>query len=113
MKFGVLLFLFSSAAALTPGWRPQGLRSPPTPPGVRLPEPQWIDQVLDHNDMSDKTTWKQRYFVNDTFWDKQNGPVFLLLGGEGPDNPAWLAVDTEIMINAQKFKALVFTIEHR
>ena len=63
--------------------------------------------------MSDQTTWKQRYFVNDTFWDKQNGPVFLLLGGEGPADPGWLATDTEIMINAQKFKALVFTIEHR
>ncbi len=111
-NFIVLLFLFSCAAALAPLQRGV-LRAPPTPPGVKLPEPQWMVQYLDHFNKDSKTTWNQRYFTNDSFWDKESGPVFLLLGGEGPDNPAWLVADTEIMINAQKFKALVITIEHR
>ena len=111
-NFVVLLFLFSCAAALAPLQRAV-LRAPPTPPGAKLPEPQWMVQYLDHFDKDSKTTWNQRYFANDSFWDKVSGPVFLLLGGEGPDNPAWLAADTEIMINARKYKALVITIEHR
>ncbi len=112
MKFVILLCLVSCAVAFLPRQR-VGLRAPYTPPGVKLPPAQWIDQYLDHFDKNSKTTWKQRYFVNDTWWDKENGPIFILLGGEGPDSPEWLVVDTEIMINAQKFNAMVITIEHR
>ena len=91
-----------------------GLRSPPTTPGAKLAEDQWFaGQKLDHFDPKETRTWKQRYFVNDTNWDGKDGPVFVLIGGEGPASPAWLAEQTEIMVNAQMNKALVFSLEHR
>jgi len=57
--------------------------------------------------------WKQRYFVNDTNWDRSNGPVFLSLGGEGEADPVWIGVNTDMMRNAEKYKALAVMIEHR
>lgn len=94
--------------------REQGLKAPYLLEGTPTPPPQWVDQKLDHmSSSSGDKTWKQQYFVNSSWWDKDKGPVFLLLGGEGPANPAWLVADTNIMRNAQKYRALVFTVEHR
>ena len=39
--------------------------------------------------------------------------MFLMLGGEAEASPTWLAVNSEIMANAEKYKALVVLIEHR
>ncbi len=36
-----------------------------------------------------------------------------MIGGEGPANGEWLAIDTAIMIYAQIFNALVVQVEHR
>lgn len=39
----------------------------------------WFNQRLDHFNNQDLTMWKQRYLVNDTFWDQSNefgGPIF-------------------------------------
>lgn len=36
-----------------------------------------------------------------------------MIGGEGPADPTWLVADTEIMVNAMKYKALVVLVEHR
>lgn len=107
-----LLFLSSCIVAVAPVRR-TGLRDPPVPLGAKPLPPQWIEQKLDHFNKTDMRIWKQRYFVNDTFWSKDIGPVFLMLGGEGPANPAWLVANTEMMINAQQFKALAILIEHR
>jgi hypothetical protein len=41
----------------------------------------WFDQVLDHFDYTSPKTWKQRYYVIDTFFDKDSGPVFLYICG--------------------------------
>ena len=114
MQRAVLLSLFLSASALPPLTRnPVGLRAPPLPAGAKVAEPQWFQQKLDHFSESDTRTWQQRYFVNSSLWEKESGPVFLMLGGEGPANPAWLATDTDMMRNAAKFRALVFLLEHR
>ena len=32
---------------------------------------------------------KKRYWVNDEFFDG-TGPVFLMIGGEGEENPIWM-----------------------
>lgn len=88
------------------------LRGPPVPKDAVLPSPSWYNQLLDHFDANCTTTWEQRYFVNDSFWT-QTGPVFLMLGGEGPANPTWLVADTEVMLNAQKYGAMVIMLEHR
>lgn len=53
----------------------------------------------------------QRYFINDSFY-KAGGPVFLMIGGEGPANPAWMQYGTWLSY-AQKLGALCFLLEHR
>jgi hypothetical protein len=41
------------------------------------PPEQWYTQRLDHFNGQETRTWKQRYFVNDTFWDPAApGPIF-------------------------------------
>ena len=44
---------------------------------------------LDHFHPTDGRIWKQRYFVNDSFY-QTGGPVFIMIGGEGPANPIWM-----------------------
>jgi len=115
LRFWILLAALLGAAlisdALGPGRRTRGLKPPRLPPDVPLPEAKWIYQKLDHG-AENSSYWKQRYFVNSTWWDG-SGPVLLLLGGEGPANPAWLVADTSIMLLAQKYSGLVFSVEHR
>ncbi|XP_062524740.1 putative serine protease K12H4.7 [Bombyx mori] len=78
-----------------------------------LPPPQWFKQKLDHSNPSDLRTWKQRYYVNDSFYDfKNQGPVFLMIGGEGPADARWMVTGTWINY-AKKFNALCINLEHR
>ena len=89
-----------------------GLLAPPISVNAKLPEVYWFDQKLDHFG-DGQGSWKQRYFVNDTFWSKENGPVFLMLGGESKASPYFLCEDTDVMKNARKYNAMVILIEHR
>ncbi|KAG8002240.1 Thymus-specific serine protease [Nibea albiflora] len=74
-------------------------------------EEQWFTQKLDHFSGADSRVWKQRYFVNEAFY-KPGGPVFLMIGGEGPANPAWMKNGTWLTY-AEKFGALCLMLEHR
>ncbi|XP_030632674.1 thymus-specific serine protease [Chanos chanos] len=74
-------------------------------------EDQWFIQRLDHFNGADTRVWKQRYFVNDSFY-KPGGPVFLMIGGEGPANPAWMQYGTWLTY-AEKLGALCLLLEHR
>lgn len=110
----LLLCLLSLACAGPRRWKKLSLRSPLLPRDTAVAEAQWFkEQKLDHFSETDNRTWEQRFFVNDTLWDRGSGPVFLMLGGEGPADPAWLATDTDIMRNAAKFNAIVISLEHR
>lgn len=81
--------------------------------GESLPPAQWFKQKLDHSSPSDLRSWKQRYFVNDTFYNFNNqGPVFLMIGGEGPADPRWMVKGAWIDY-AKKFNALCINLEHR
>ena len=108
---GIGVFLLSIAFVTAV---PMGMRAPPVPKDSVLPSESWYtQQLLDHFDANDTTTWQQRYFVEDSFWT-QTGPVFLMLDGEGRGaNPAWLVGDTEIMLNARKYGAMAILLEHR
>ena len=109
-----VLFLFPLCNCGFPRREWEGmLKAPPRPKGIELPSAQWFQQKLNHFNSTDARTWKQRYFVNDTNWDRSGGPVFLMLGGEAEASPTWLTVNSEIMANAEKYKALVVLIEHR
>ncbi|XP_058846354.1 thymus-specific serine protease isoform X2 [Acipenser ruthenus] len=74
-------------------------------------EELWFTQRLDHFNGADGRVWKQRYFINDTMY-KTGGPVFLMIGGEGPANPAWMQYGTWLAY-AQKLGALCVMLEHR
>ncbi|XP_032400936.1 thymus-specific serine protease isoform X1 [Xiphophorus hellerii] len=76
-----------------------------------MSEELWFIQKLDHFNGADSRVWKQRYFVNEDFY-KPGGPVFLMIGGEGPANPAWMKEGTWLTY-AQKLGALCFMLEHR
>lgn len=42
-----------------------------------------FDQLIDHMNYQDNRTYKQRYWVNDKYWNKDNnGPVFVYICGE-------------------------------
>ncbi|KAM9853549.1 thymus-specific serine protease [Aulostomus maculatus] len=72
---------------------------------------QWFTQKLDHFNGAESRVWQQRYFVNDAFY-KPGGPVFLMIGGEGPANPAWMMNGTWLTY-AAKLGALCLMLEHR
>ncbi|XP_034459958.1 thymus-specific serine protease isoform X2 [Hippoglossus hippoglossus] len=74
-------------------------------------EEQWFTQKLDHFNGADSREWKQRYFVNENFY-KPGGPVFLMIGGEGPANQAWMQRGTWLTY-AEKAGALCLMLEHR
>ncbi|GAB6029846.1 Thymus-specific serine protease [Chamberlinius hualienensis] len=77
----------------------------------KLPPPQWFTQRLDHFNDAETRTWQQRYFVNDTFY-VPGGPVFVMIGGEGPVSPIW-NVEGAWIENAQQFQAICIQVEHR
>ncbi|CAI5694616.1 unnamed protein product [Oreochromis niloticus] len=51
------------------------------------------------------------YFINEAFY-RPGGPVFLMIGGEGPANPAWMEHGTWLTY-AEKLGALCLMLEHR
>ena len=53
----------------------------------------------------------KRYWVNDTFF-LGYGPVFIMIGGEGEENPIWM-IEGQWIQYAQKFGALCVLLEHR
>lgn len=77
----------------------------------------YSEQQLDHFSQEENRTWKQRYFVNDTFFDG-SGPVFLCVGGEGseltPDVVKTGTVHCAVMVElAKQIGALILALEHR
>ena len=83
---------------------------------------KWFTNKIHHNlnqnvhnhihphELNDET-YQQRYWMNDQFWDKENGPVFVYICGEWTCTPP----DTSMypfMVGAAH-NALLVTIEHR
>lgn len=73
------------------------------------------NQVLDHFDSSVVTApepkWSQRYYVDSTFWGGEGFPIFLYIGGEGPQS----APSSRLLMYtlAQEHNALMIALEHR
>ncbi|XP_069178530.1 putative serine protease K12H4.7 [Procambarus clarkii] len=84
---------------------------------TRLPEgaqdyPElWFTQTLDHFNPTNTQTWQQRYYANESFY-KPGGPVFLMIGGEGPANSAWMQEGAWITY-AEDVNAYLLYLEHR
>ncbi|MEO2169498.1 MAG: S28 family serine protease [bacterium] len=88
----------------------------PLPPGD--PYAFWYeDQLVDHFDDANDSTWKQRYYVNDTHFDG-TGPVFLCVGGEGPPLTSETVVTgaqhCAVMVSlAKEVGGLIVAVQHR
>ncbi|NEU33095.1 septum formation initiator, partial [bacterium LRH843] len=90
----------------------------PEIPAHETPPDEYFDQILDHTDESDGTTWKQRFFRRETYYqeamsrNETNMPVFVMIGGESASSGTgmlhgyWLGP-------AKKYGALLFKLEHR
>eukprot|EP00128_Syssomonas_multiformis_P000553 Colp12_sorted_trinity150504_noHs@24662 len=74
-------------------------------------ETYWFDQRLDHFDSQNTATFKQRYYVNDTYYVK-GGPLFVYIGGEAALG-ANSITSGEIVENAMEHKAMMVALEHR
>ncbi|XP_028975001.2 thymus-specific serine protease isoform X2 [Esox lucius] len=74
----------------------------------------WISQKLDHFNGADSRAWKQKFLVTETYY-RTGGPVFLMIGGEGPINNQWMSTDSGStwLTYAKKLGALCFLLEHR
>ncbi|XP_070826760.1 thymus-specific serine protease [Chaetodon trifascialis] len=71
-----------------------------------------IHQQLDHFNRQDVSTFPQRFFVNEAYWQPPDGPVFLFIGGEGP------IFDFDVLAGhhvemAEEHGALLLALEHR
>ncbi|CAD5228722.1 unnamed protein product [Bursaphelenchus okinawaensis] len=74
---------------------------------------QWFTQKLDHFNETDEYTWKQMFYSNDAFY-KDGGPEFLMIGGEGPESPAYIVRDGIPLVEwAKKLNARLWILEHR
>ena len=57
-----------------------------TPPTTNATTHFYSEAVLDHGAGvgTPPQYWKQRFYVDDTFWGGDDYPIFLYIGGEGP-----------------------------
>jgi pimeloyl-ACP methyl ester carboxylesterase len=74
---------------------------------------QWFTQTLDHFNALDSRTFKQRYYVNPTYWDKMSGIILLYINGEGPVFAPPMDANDEVVLLAQEHNAIIVTLEHR
>lgn len=70
------------------------------------------EALLDHFDTASRSKmWAQRYYVDERYWCGASCPIFLYIGGEGPQGPP---TDRLFMATlAQKMGALMIAVEHR
>ncbi|PRP86137.1 hypothetical protein PROFUN_03124 [Planoprotostelium fungivorum] len=73
---------------------------------------RWFEQELDHFSPQDQGTWKQRYFVNETYY-KAGGPFFINVGGEGAISEKEVTGHLMMSSYAQTYGAMVVSVEHR
>ena len=70
--------------------------------------------ILDHYAYPSKredTWWNQRYYVDETFWGGMDYPIFIYIGGEGPQGPPSPRLFMYEL--AKEHKALMIALEHR
>ncbi|KAJ7990179.1 hypothetical protein DPEC_G00297630 [Dallia pectoralis] len=71
-----------------------------------------IQQTLNHFNSQNGETFPQRFFVNDAFWERPHGPVFLYIAGEGPVSKFDVLAGHHVVM-AEDHGALLVTLEHR
>ncbi|XP_017351738.1 thymus-specific serine protease [Ictalurus punctatus] len=71
-----------------------------------------IHQKLDHFNGKNMDTLPQKFIVNEAYWKKPDGPVFLYISGEGPLSKFSVLAGHYVAM-AEKHGALVVALEHR
>ncbi|XP_064828956.1 thymus-specific serine protease-like [Oncorhynchus masou masou] len=71
-----------------------------------------IHQPLDHFDSQNDETFPQRFLVNEAYWERPHGPVFLFIGGEGPISEFDVLAGHHVDM-AEEHGALLVALEHR
>eukprot|EP00756_Hemistasia_phaeocysticola_P065114 Hpha_TRINITY_DN8312_c0_g1::TRINITY_DN8312_c0_g1_i1::g.154377::m.154377 len=71
------------------------------------------DAVLDHfgSQGGAGKAWRQRYYTDETFWCGEGCPIFVYIGGEGPQGPPSHHMFMATL--AEKHGALMVAVEHR
>ncbi|GMR46039.1 hypothetical protein PMAYCL1PPCAC_16235, partial [Pristionchus mayeri] len=73
----------------------------------------WIEQTWDHFNPNEERTFKQKWYYNYKFGSK-DGPNFLMIGGEGPEDDSWVSHESlPWMTYAKEVGANLFDLEHR
>ncbi|XP_068465657.1 probable serine protease EDA2 isoform X1 [Phaseolus vulgaris] len=70
----------------------------------------WFDQTLDHFSPYDHRQFRQRYYEFLDYFRIPDGPIFLLIGGEGTSNGI---ANDYLAVLAKKFGAALVSLEHR
>ncbi|XP_049875985.1 lysosomal Pro-X carboxypeptidase [Pectinophora gossypiella] len=75
-------------------------------------ETKWFRVPLDHFGYQRNETFEIKYLVNDSYWDRGNGPIFFYTGNEGQIE--LFAQHTGFMWDiAEEFRAKIVFAEHR
>lgn len=80
--------------------------------GSRLYTTHWFNQTLDHFSFTTQTKFRQKYLINDTFWDSNGGPIFFYTGNEGVIE-AFTENSGFMWDIASEFGAMLVFAEHR
>ncbi|XP_068105558.1 thymus-specific serine protease-like [Hyperolius riggenbachi] len=72
----------------------------------------YITQPLDHFNRRNNGTYQQRFWINEEFWQRPGGPVFLFIGGESAESEFSVLAGEHVEL-AEKHGALLVSLEHR
>nr|XP_032651508.1 thymus-specific serine protease [Chelonoidis abingdonii] len=78
----------------------------------RAPSEGALRQPLDHFDRQEGQGFNQRFWINEEFWHRPAGPVFLYIGGESSLSQFAVLAGHHMEL-AQKYGALAVALEHR
>lgn len=70
-----------------------------------------FEQRIDHFNLQDQRTYKQKYYVNDEYW-KIGNPIFIFIGAEGGISSYWLT-NSAMHEYSKEFGAMTVILEHR
>ncbi|KAM3721683.1 putative serine protease [Dirofilaria immitis] len=73
-----------------------------------------LQQKLDHFDSNNERKWRQYYIHRKSVYQRPDGAVFLVVGGEDGADRAWLRnQDLPYVQLADRINASIFMLEHR
>ena len=92
--------------------RQEMFQTPPPPSSVDYPELWYHGQTVDHFNPEDNRTFSQRYFANMDYFEP-GGPIYINIGGEGPQSSSSVSGYLTNALFAQKTKGAAISVEHR